>query len=128
MFLYHFDIDLFAYVIDFGQNFLWDKFFRTGKKMETLKQIVSDGGWNTPWGKYYGSTWWIYEKRQRIFDLLVEEVYLWVERSLWTMVFKIWPGILLNSSNVKLLTETKFMLNSHFDMMDLNDANVVLGI
>jgi len=36
--------------------------------------------------------------------------------------------ILLASSSVELLTETKFMLNSHFDMKDLGDAFVVLGI
>jgi len=36
--------------------------------------------------------------------------------------------ILLASSNVELLTETKFRLNSHFVMKDLGDAFVVLGI
>ena len=36
--------------------------------------------------------------------------------------------ILLAISNVELLTETKFILNSHFDMKDLGDASVVLGI
>jgi len=36
--------------------------------------------------------------------------------------------ILLASSTVELLTETKFMLNSHFDMKDFGVASGVLGI
>jgi len=36
--------------------------------------------------------------------------------------------ILLASSSVELLIETKLILNSHFDMKDLGDASVVLGI
>jgi len=36
--------------------------------------------------------------------------------------------ILLASSSVELLTKTEFILNSHFDMKDLGDAFVVLGI
>jgi len=36
--------------------------------------------------------------------------------------------ILLASSNVELLIETKFILNNHFNMKDLGDASVVLGI
>ena len=34
--------------------------------------------------------------------------------------------ILLVSSSVELLTETKIILNSHFDMKDLGDASIVL--
>lgn len=36
--------------------------------------------------------------------------------------------ILLASSNVNLLNETRSMLTNHFDMKDLGDAYVVLGI
>ena len=36
--------------------------------------------------------------------------------------------ILLASSCVKLLNETKQVLNTHFDMKDLGDAFFVLGI
>jgi len=36
--------------------------------------------------------------------------------------------ILFTSNNVELLTTTKCMLNSHFNMKDLGDASIVLGI
>lgn len=36
--------------------------------------------------------------------------------------------ILLARSNVNLLNEMRLMLSNHFDMKDLGDASVVLGI
>jgi hypothetical protein len=36
--------------------------------------------------------------------------------------------ILLTSSDVSLLLETKRLLSSHFDMKDLGEASFILGI
>jgi len=55
-------------------------------------------------------------------------IYLKKNGSLFIILVLYVDDILLASSIVELLTETKFMLNSHFDMKDLGDASVVIGI
>nr|KYP69093.1 Retrovirus-related Pol polyprotein from transposon TNT 1-94 [Cajanus cajan] len=55
-------------------------------------------------------------------------IYLKIGGSHFIILVLYVDDILLASSNVELLTKTKFMLNSHFDMKDLSDASVVLGI
>jgi len=55
-------------------------------------------------------------------------IYLKASGSQFVIIVLYVDDILLASSRVELLTETKFMLNNHFDMMDLGDASVVLGI
>jgi len=55
-------------------------------------------------------------------------IYLKKNGSHFIIVVLYVDDILLASNNVELLTEIKFMLNSHFDMKDLGDAFVALGI
>jgi len=55
-------------------------------------------------------------------------IYLKKNESHFIILVLYVDDILLASSSVELLTKTKFMLNNHFDMKDLGDASVFLGI
>jgi len=55
-------------------------------------------------------------------------IYLKASESQFIIIVLYVDDILLASSKVELLTETKFILNSYCDMMDLDDASIVLAI
>jgi len=54
-------------------------------------------------------------------------IYLKKNESHFIILVLYVDDIFLASSSVELLTETKFILNSHFDMEDLGEASFVLG-
>jgi len=55
-------------------------------------------------------------------------MYLKASGSQFIILFLYVDDILLSSTRVELFTKTKFVSISHFDMMDLGDAHVILGI
>jgi len=58
----------------------------------------------------------------------IRSVHLKASGSQFIIVVLYVNDIVLISRSVEFMTETKFVLNSHFDMMDLGDAFVFLGI